>query len=146
MDIFLQRTVFNETETIGELYIGDEFECYTLEDKVRELPWLPVSAWKIKGETAIPCGDYEVDVTWSPRFQQQMPILKSVSGYSGVRIHPGNTHEHTEGCILPGKTKWDNGVGGSRLAYEALFEKIRHALFDGDYVEMKVRGFSDADV
>lgn len=105
--------------TIGSLYVNDVFECYTLEDVVRDQ--------KIHGETAIPAGTYQVVITFSPRFQRDLPLLVGVPDFEGVRIHPGNTSADTEGCILPGQTRTANSVGASRLAFEALFRKIKDA-------------------
>ncbi|SFN98039.1 DUF5675 family protein [Nitrosospira briensis] len=119
MDLNVKRLVFSEESTVGELSINGEFECYTLEDKVR-----PV---KIKGKTAIPAGRYEVIINFSQRFQRQLPLLLKVPDFEGVRIHPGNTAANTEGCILVGETKDDNFVGHSRLAFDRLFEKLKAA-------------------
>ena len=92
MELRVERTDFSETSTIGKLYVDDQFECYTLEDKVR-----PV---KIKGKTAIPAGRYEVIVNFSQRFGRMLPLFLNVPNFEGVRIHPGNTAADTEGCIL----------------------------------------------
>lgn len=119
MDLNVKRLVFSEESTVGELSINGEFECYTLEDKVR-----PV---KIKGKTAIPSGRYEVIINFSQRFQRQLPLLLKVPDFEGVRIHPGNTAANTEGCILVGETKDENFVGHSRLAFDRLFEKLKAA-------------------
>lgn len=104
---------------IGELYVNNMFECYTCEDVER-----PV---KVKGETAIPRGIYEVVITYSERFKKPLPLLQNVPGYEGIRIHPGNTAADTEGCILPGKTKTTNAVGQSVDAFNTLFMKITQA-------------------
>ena len=48
MKIEIKRLIKTENSTIGELTIDGKFECYTLEDKEREV--------KIKSETAIPKG------------------------------------------------------------------------------------------
>jgi hypothetical protein len=119
MDVNVKRLEFSEESTVGELSINGEFECYTLEDKVR-----PV---KIKGKTAIPAGRYEVIINFSQRFQRQLPLLLKVPDFEGVRIHPGNTAANTEGCILVGETKEENFVGHSRLAFDRLFEKLKIA-------------------
>lgn len=105
--------------TIGTMTINGVFECYTLEDEVRDE--------KIYGETAIPAGTYRVIISFSPRFQRDLPILVGVPGFEGVRIHPGNTAADTHGCILPGQTRTANSVGASRLAFNSLFEKIKDA-------------------
>src|SRR5687768_17793259 len=119
MDLNVKRLVFSEESTVGELSINGEFECYTLEDKVR-----PV---KVKGRTAIPPGRYEVIINFSQRFQRQLPLLLNVPNFEGVRIHPGNTAANTEGCILVGDTKSENFIGQSRVAFNRLFKKMKAA-------------------
>ena len=119
MELRVERTDFSETSTIGKLYVDDQFECYTLEDKVR-----PV---KIKGKTAIPAGRYEVIINFSQRFGRMLPLFLNVPNFEGVRIHPGNTAADTEGCILVGETKDAEFIGQSRLAFEGLFNKLKTA-------------------
>jgi len=120
MEIQVTRREFTAKSTIGEMQVDGAFECYTLEDVVR-----PV---KIKGITAIPAGSYEVVVSFSERFQRPLPLLLHVPNFDGVRIHPGNTDRDTEGCILVGRTKERDFIGASKVAFEALFEKIQAAL------------------
>jgi len=117
MELQVKRTDFFDNSTIGELSVNGQFECYTLEDKVR-----PV---KIKGETAIPAGRYEVIINYSQRFDRLLPLLLSVPNFEGVRIHPGNTAADTEGCILVGVTKEQEFIGQSRVAFEQLFAKLK---------------------
>ncbi len=119
MELRVERTDFSETSTIGKLYVDDQFECYTLEDKVR-----PV---KIKGKTAIPAGRYEVIINFSQRFGRMLPLFLNVPNFEGVRIHPGNTAADTEGCILVGETKDAEFIGQSKLAFEGLFNKLKAA-------------------
>ena len=52
---------------------------------------------------AIPAGFYRIRLTYSPKFQEILPLLDGVIGRSGIRIHAGNTIEHTTGCILVGE-------------------------------------------
>lgn len=115
----LVRKELTNNSTIGELSVNGKFECFTLEDRVR-----PV---KIKGETAIPLGAYEVVVTFSNRFKKPLPLFLDVPGFEGIRIHPGNTKKDTEGCILVGQTKSKDMVGKSRAAFDILFAKIKAA-------------------
>ena len=119
MDLLVKRLEFSDDSTIGELSVDGQFECYTLEDKVR-----PV---KIKGKTAIPAGQYEVVINFSQRFQKPLPLLLNVPNFEGVRIHPGNVSANTEGCILVGDTKGVNFVGQSRVAFNRLFQKMKAA-------------------
>ena len=101
MLIEVKRFEFKDTHTIGKLYIDGVYECYTLEDVVR-------NGSKVIGKTAIPTGEYKVIIDASVRFKQDMPHILDVPNFTGVRIHSGNTSAHTEGCILLGTT-WSGG-------------------------------------
>src|SRR4051794_1532912 len=107
MDLKVIRKQFTDKSTIGDLFINDQFECFTLEDVVR-----PV---KIKGMTAIPAGIYEVVINFSERFRKLLPLLLNVPTFDGIRIHPGNTDKDTEGCILVGQMKQKDSIGNSRV-------------------------------
>lgn len=121
LKLIRDKTVGNSTT--GKLYIDGVFECYTLEDVVR-----PV---KIKGKTAINTGTYKVIINMSNRFKRLLPLLIDVPNFEGVRIHPGNTSEDTEGCILVGTSVSSNLEGSfiksSRIAFNALFSKMQKA-------------------
>jgi hypothetical protein len=119
MKLLLKRLHKTENSTIGELYIDGKFECYTLEDKEREV--------KIKCETAIPKGEYKVIINQSNRLKRLLPLLLNVPNFEGVRIHAGNTNHDTEGCVLVGTTRSKDFIGNSRLAFERLFKKMQLA-------------------
>ena len=116
MILTLTRKEFTENSTIGDLYIDGTFFCYTLEDVVRDE--------KIYGETAIPYGEYNIQLTMSNRFKKILPLLINVPNYSGVRIHAGNTKADTHGCPLVGMTKSKDFVGMSRVAMQKLMQKL----------------------
>ncbi|MBC7748915.1 MAG: hypothetical protein H7Z76_10135 [Methylotenera sp.] len=118
MKIEVKRLHHTEKSTIGEVYVNGVFECYSCEDIERE------GESKVAGKTAIPKGTYDVIINMSNRFQRQMPLLLNVPNFAGVRIHPGNTAQDTEGCILVGRTRSVDFVGESRKAYTKLFEKM----------------------
>lgn len=130
MKLKLVRQPSTEEATIGSLFVGDVWECWTLEDIVRKE--------KIYGETAIPPGTYKVIITWSPRFKKQLPLLIDVPGFDGVRIHPGNDADDTEGCILVGQTADVNWVGSSRAAFLSLYDKIQKAIAAGETVTLEI--------
>ena len=119
MDLLLQRIEKTDKTTVGKLFIDGKFECYTLEDVEREV--------KIKSETAIPKGHYDVIITLSNRFKRDLPLLLNVPNFEGIRIHSGNSNHDTEGCILVGSTKIKDFVGNSRNTFNKLFEKLKKA-------------------
>jgi len=92
------RSIYNDKATLGKLYINDEFQAYTLEDRDRDLQNHPEN--KIQGRTAIPEGKYRVIMSYSPHFKKLLPEILNVPGFEGIRIHGGNTEKDTEGCIL----------------------------------------------
>jgi hypothetical protein len=102
------------------LLIDGKFYYYTLEDMYREK--------KVKGVTAIPYGTYEVIINFSNRFQKPMPLLLNVPNFEGIRIHNGNTAEHTEGCILVGFTKSKDFIGNSKSAFVQFMPKLQAGL------------------
>lgn len=133
MKMLLMRVQLDPDVTIGSLSIdGGPRECWTLEDPVRP------DGVKIYGETAIPAGPYTVDVTYSPRFKRPLPLLINVQGFLGVRIHPGNTAGDTEGCILVGTDRLEKSIGRSRIAFDALFNKLAGAKFRGESITLDI--------
>lgn len=126
MRIVLLRIANRPTYCIGKLYIDGVYFCDTIEDTDRGLDDKMTEAEilkkKVKGQTAIPTGVYPVYITWSPKYNKPMPLIENVKGYSGIRIHSGNTAKDTEGCLLVGKNKEVGKVLESRKTYNALFQ------------------------
>lgn len=112
MKIKIIREIFTETETLGSMYVNGKFFGYTLEDKDRGLKstddLADILKEKVKGQTAIPSGTYTVVLSVSNRFKRLMSELLNVKGFSGVRIHGGNTHLNTEGCPLIARNQYVN--------------------------------------
>ena len=125
MQITLYRKYPKPGYTIGQLFIDGQYFCDTCEDTDRGLDQnmdVPeILKRKIQNETAIPTGEYIVRFTYSPRFKRLMPQIENVKGFSGVRIHAGNTAKDTEGCVLLGKNTIKGGVTNSR-AWVTKFE------------------------
>lgn len=102
------------------------FQCFTLEDVVRDLG--PDGSGKVWGQTAIPAGSYPVILSMSPKFGRVMPRLLDVPFFTGILIHKGNTDQNTEGCILVA-----NHIVGPDLvtdatgAFNDLFPKLQAA-------------------
>ncbi len=136
MEITIKRTDYTAVSTIGEFWLDGKFFCYCLEDTDRQLfstdPLTKIQKVKVYGKTAIPKGRYKVVITMSNRFKRLLPLLLNIPGWEGVRIHPGNTAENTEGCLLPGLTRGQNFVGNSRTAFASLYKQIEEGLKQGE--------------
>lgn len=130
MELVLNRLIFTNKTTIGELFLNKKFECYTLEDVIRNE--------KINGETAIPKGSYKVIIDRSIRFGRDMPHIIDVPNFTGIRIHAGNTHKDTKGCILVGKFKGNNYIANSVLAFESLFQKMKDAISNKEEITINI--------
>lgn len=140
MKLELHRKYRKDGYTIGLLYINGKFICNTLEDTDRGLKSgmseAAIAAVKVKGKTAIPTGVYSVQITYSPRFKKAMPILCNVRGFSGIRIHSGNTPEDTEGCILCGLNTEVGKVTKSRFWTEKVYDYIRQGIKEGVIIDI----------
>jgi hypothetical protein len=142
MELQLKREIFTDISTIGSLTIDGKFECYILEDKDRginnTLTLEQILRVKVYGKTAIPYGRYEVDWTMSARFKVFMPILLNVVGYSGIRIHKGNTEVDSLGCLLCGTRKLSNRITESTIATNKLYAKIEAAKKQGQRIYITI--------
>ena len=123
----LIRSHSKDTYCIGDFYInygddnGYQFFCNTLEDTIRDLNKDGVDEVKIFGNTAIPYGTYKVTITYSPKFQRDMPLVNNVNGFEGIRIHSGNSAKDTEGCILVGVNDQVGMIHQSKDTFDKLF-------------------------
>ena len=151
MKLDVVRTQFGSDASNGMLFIDGVFECYTLEDEVRDV--------KVMHETAIPLGEYEIkyrtvggwftrekaryDKKFGAGWFKGMLELQDVPNFTYVLIHSGNTDESTSACLLLGNTQQDldmgkdGFIGSSRLAYESFYPKVRDALDAGEKVTIK---------
>lgn len=155
MKILVDRKWKKDTYTIGKLYLDGSPFCETLEDKDRGLRNNMVidqiKVLKKAGITAIPTGTYNVrmDVV-SPKYSSKdwfvkncngarMPRLDNVPGYAGVLIHPGNTAEETEGCLLVGQNKVKGKVINSRETFLKLYDKLYSAYKKSEKIEITIK-------
>lgn len=128
----IKRIAKQPTYTIGKLYIDDKYYCDTLEDTDRNLKQTDtleqIKTKKVYGQTAIPTGEYYVNLTYSPKFKRILPVIYDVKGYEGIRIHSGNTPADTLGCVLVGY----NTVKGMVVKSKATLERLIKILLQGD--------------
>ena len=79
----------------------------------------------------IPVGTYPVLVTFSPRFQRNLPLIGNVPGRSGIRIHRGIKPEHSKGCILV-SAAMEQQLTAEWLALQASNEPIKITIKNED--------------
>ena len=143
MEIKIQRFDFTPDSTIGLLTIDGVFQCFTLEDAMRDE--------KIDGVTAIPLGTYAViyrdQGTMVRGYKQRygpdhkMLWLQDIREFDFVYFHVGNKPEDTKGCILLGNTciaSAKDYIGSSRAAYEDFYPQVYKALDAEELVSVSV--------
>jgi len=101
--IHLMRFANSKMGTFGELYIKDQFFCYTV-----ERPWLDNAPYK----SCIPTGVYDVKLGRYNRGKYDAYEILNVPNRTHIKIHKGNTMDDVVGCIATGnelgciKRKW----------------------------------------
>ena len=134
LQLRLKRNTRYTSCTIGSITAYDadgelDFFCYTLEDFCNNTYNCQtpdeIKAVKVAGKTAIPFGAYKVVFEHSPRFGRDMLTIKNVPGFSGIRIHSGNTDKDTDGCILCGLGVSGTSITDSRRAVKLLEDLVR---------------------
>lgn len=150
MKLKVLRFSSQEDSTSGLLFLesdlGLEFLCYTLEDEDRAL--------KIKGETRVPAGTYQIKLRteggfhakYTKRFagmHKGMLHVIDVPNFKWILIHTGNTDEHTAGCLLVGDSQENNiiikdgFIGKSTNAYKRIYPDIAKTLEKGEEVTIE---------
>lgn len=142
MELRLERKYRNNNYCIDKLYINGKYFSDVLEDPDRGLTDImsleEIKKIKIKGNTCIPYGTYNITITYSPRFKKNLPLLNNVKGFDGIRIHSGNKPQDTEGCLLPGFNKVKGQVIDSRVTTDKLIAQIQQALNKGEKVTITI--------
>jgi hypothetical protein len=135
MKLCVVRDIGTADYTHGRLYVDGRLECFTLEDCDRRVE---AGGKKVYGLTAIPLGTYSVVLDKSQRFGRIMPRLLDVQQFLGIRIHPGNTSQDTEGCLLVGRGRGRDRVTDSRGAYATLMDKLTDAVARGESITITI--------
>ena len=99
--ILIRDSVVNDA-VLGSLYVGGIKVCETLENKAK----------------LIPCGEYNLNVSKSPKFGRLLPLIYNtqVPMHRGIRMHVGNSVKDTTGCILVGLERNGDRLVNSRNA------------------------------
>lgn len=125
LHLHINRYMPSEKQTIGDMFVLDEFNHVKARFDCLELPWKDNK----QNISCIPAGIYPVETYNSPKHGKVF-LLKNVPGRSMIEIHAGNYYTDIEGCILPGKDlKEIDGDGfmdvvDSRPALQELFDML----------------------
>lgn len=146
MILKINRKEFTENSIIGELFIDDEFFCYTLEN-----PQIGIERGR---DLAIPYDTYKLKYHSPSRFEENLHKLMKDDSYKmicvyndkvpperAILIHWGNTAEDTAGCILLGQTKDKDFIGSSKIACYDFYEKLKNV--DLHDVTLKISSLGD---
>lgn len=137
--LILVRKCKKADYTIGVLSFDGVRLCNILE--------LPVNGTH-HGKTAIPAGTYEIDLdivspkykdrAWAKPYGGKVPTLKNVPGRDRILIHPGNTVNDTDGCLLPGHNTVVAMVTSSVKCYDSLMSLMLSAKEKGIKTYIKI--------
>ena len=108
MKIVCERFMFDKSYTMSRVYVDGEFFCFGIEPYdasiTSETPVDDIKALKEKhGKIAVGLGEYELIYNWSKKYQKMLPLVKDTPGFSGVRLHAGNSSADTRACLCLGK-------------------------------------------
>jgi hypothetical protein len=129
--------------------------CDTIEDKDRGLDQSMTEAniakIKVKHQTAIPTGTYDIDMaTVSGTFVKKplykdfcggkVPRLKYVKGFSGILIHSGSDQDSSSGCIIVGENKVVGKVINSWATFKRVYMLLKRAHNNGERITLTIVG------
>ena len=159
MELKLVRTAKKPRYTIGHLYRKDKqngqwiFICDTIEDKdrglVQSMTLANIAKIKVKHQTAIPTGRYEiiknvVSATFvkKPKYKAlnggRLPRFKYVKGFDGILMHAGVDQDSSSGCVVVGENKVVGKVINSWETYVKVDNMIEKAIDRGERVFITV--------
>lgn len=148
----LQRYSDNGNSTLGLLHMGErgavsKLQGYTLEDEAR--------AVKVKGETRIPAGHYELKLRkeltpLTQKYRERFAWfswhieITGVPNFSNVYVHVGNKEQDTDACVLLGDGANNNMVtdgliSNSVEAYRRWYAQVFDCLLNNGEAFIEIR-------
>lgn len=144
-ELTLLRYLDDGNTSLGLLYLGKQFFCYTLEDTHRDE--------KVPAGTRIPEGRYPLsfnptltDLTKKYRsrfswFDYHIEI-NNIPNYDLVYLHIGNSHQDTRGCILladgVNTGSSEKMVTHSQRAFERFYKAVYPKISSQENLEIKI--------
>jgi len=134
MNMMLYRTQYLASCTKGNLYIGGDLFCFTLEPPLKFNGTL-----NVPDKTCTPEGVFTVVRKASTRFERIVPVLVNVPNRSNIEMHPLNLPSQTEGCIGVGK-QWIDApeIGQSDIAFDELMGVLNPIWADSQLVTITI--------
>jgi len=149
MDINANRLFSDKDSTLGH-WQGAGVDCFTLEDQLQPIK-------KVKGETRIPGGSYQIKKReelsgLTQKYRARFPdwfdwhlTLQDVPNFKYVYVHILNTHEQTDGCLGVGYSasiypKAPETIARSTEAFKEIYLAITAALDKGEEVWIHISG------
>jgi hypothetical protein len=157
MELFLERKYKKDKYTIGDLYINGKWFSSTLEDKDRgltsDMELSDIKSLKVYGETAIPAGNYTIDMnTISPKFSKyafykmtcsgKLPRLQNVKGFEGILIHVADGFKGAEllqGCVGVGYNTIKGGLTQGKKVFSDLYILMLQAKLKGEEIKITIK-------
>lgn len=138
MKLIINRLAEQERkQTVGDLYLYDEFGQVLFECRTLELPWVDNK----QSVSCIPPGPGQGEKIYpfvildeSPSFKYPHIWIKDVPNRSFIKIHVGNYHHEIEGCVLVGDKLSDRNSDGlldvvnSRVTLERMIDIMRDVI------------------
>lgn len=152
IEVLIHRKWRKVAYTVGRFFVNRTLLFNSLEDTDRgltqEMSEEDILAVKVPGKTAIPVGTYELRLTvsgkfknrsWAKKYKGLVPEIVDVPGYSGVRIHPGNKPNQTDGCPLTGRnTKVGELTDSTKCYYELMDKHLYPAHLRGEQMKITI--------
>ena len=168
MKIKVERQIFTDKSTIGQLSIDGAFQCLTL-----ELPTPLKGAPRLKGQTCVPVGLYNLELSlykgevwsWMKKLvpdvdKYGLPLIYNIDGWKypnwidksdglpiagiekdrHVYIHIGNTPADTQGCLLVGLERIADKITQSTDAFNKIYPQIVKAINRKELVTIEYTG------
>lgn len=122
MKIDVARREPRQGGIIGTMTVNGFLECWTLENEA----------------LCIPIGRYTVEITYSPDFDRELPLIDGVPQRTDIRIHALNFPYQSKGCIGVGQSCGANYLNNSGAALDHLFPQIKKAIDDNELVTIDI--------
>lgn len=146
MDLIMQRMAHGEDSSYGIIFLDGQHVCFTIEDEPRDI--------KVKGETRIPKGRYQIKyreeaTPLTKRYREKFDWflyhleITEVPNFTNIYLHIGNVHENSDGCPLVnnGVQKVGTEFKGldSTSCYKDFYKLISDTLNKGEDVYIDIR-------